>query len=238
MQQMSTSQPQRPSGGRLQSLDGGQKAAVGRSAPCRPPWQLIAAQLQDSHTAAGAAHHVSSLAADLCVPRPDGRRPKGLAPRGGSRARHTTSKRCAPASRTRPIARFPARSTPSYARLTLPQPPFRPGRSTGARSNRADGHSCRARCPGEAQSASGGRGGVQGGGRGVARASCAIARRDPFPQLCRVCMRAAAGCPEGGRHRSRPVSPGQVMSPGYANAQESAVAAFRERPWSSVSPRT
>ena len=95
---------------RLQPLHGGQNAAVGRSAPCRPPWQLIAAQLQDSHTAAGAAHHVSSLAADLCVPRPDGRRPKGLAPRGGSRARHRTSKQCAPAPRTRPIARFPARS--------------------------------------------------------------------------------------------------------------------------------
>ena len=126
MQQMSTSQPQRPSGGRLQPLHGGQNAADGRSAPCRPPWQLIAAQLQGSHTAAGAAHHVSSLAADLSVPRPDGRRPKGLAPRGGSRARHTTAKRCASAFRTRPIARFPAQSAPSCARLTACTAAFLP----------------------------------------------------------------------------------------------------------------
>ena len=34
------------------------------------------------------------------------------------------------------------------------------------------------------------------------------------PQPCRVCMRAAAGCPEGGRHRSRPVGPEAVYASG------------------------
>ena len=53
-----------------------------------------------------------------------------------------------------------------------------------------------------------------------------------------VCVRADAGCPEGGRHRSRPVGPGQVVSLGHPNTQESAGVAFRERTWSSVSPRT
>ena len=50
-----------------------------------------------------------------------------------------------------------------------------------------------------------------------------------LPQTC-VCM--PAECPNGGRHRSRPVGTGQVVSPGHANAQEGAGVAFRERPWS------
>ena len=69
---------------------------------------------------------MSSLAADLCVPRPDGRRPRGLAPQGGSRPRHRTSRWCAVASQTRPIARFSAQSALSYARLTACTAAFSP----------------------------------------------------------------------------------------------------------------
>ena len=70
------------------------------------------------------------------------------------------------------------------------------------------------------------------GAVGASRARFALAWPEPIPQPWGVCVRVSAGCPDGSRHGSRPVGPGQLVPPGHANAQKGAGVAFRERPWS------